>query len=39
MFKKLNKWFELNWGWFFINGRRQKEWCEILKDKYKDEVI
>ena len=37
MIKKLNRWFELNWGWFFINGRKQEQWNEYLKNKYKDE--
>lgn len=34
MIKKINKWFELNWGWFFINGRKQDEWAEYLRKKY-----
>ena len=34
MLKKLNRWFELNWGWFFINGRKQEQWNEYLKNKY-----
>jgi hypothetical protein len=37
MLKKLNRWFELNWGWFFINGRKQEQWSEYLKNKYKNE--
>ena len=32
--KKIIKWFELNLGWFFINGRKQKQWNEYLKQKY-----
>ena len=28
------KWFEINLGWFFINGRKQKQWNEYLKQKY-----
>lgn len=35
MVKKLNRWFELNLGWFFINGRKQEQWNEYLKNKYK----
>jgi len=35
MIKKLNRWFELNLGWFFINGRKQEQWNEYLKNKYK----
>ncbi len=34
MIKKINKWFELNWGWFFINGRKQAAWAEYLRKKY-----
>jgi hypothetical protein len=34
--QRITKWFELNCGWFFINGRKQKEWAEHLKDKYKN---
>ena len=35
MLKKLNRWFELNLGWFFINGRKQEQWNKYLKNKYK----
>ena len=28
------KWFEINLGWFFINGIKQKQWNEYLKQKY-----
>tara|TARA_Y100001938_G_C8007116_1_gene387944 strand:- start:830 stop:973 length:144 start_codon:yes stop_codon:yes gene_type:complete len=35
---KLMKWFDLNIGWFFVNGFKQEEWYEYIKDKYgKDE--
>ena len=37
MLKKLNRWFELNCGWFFINGRKQEQWNDYLKNKYKNE--
>jgi len=33
--KKIIKWFELNLGWFFINGRKQEQWNEYLKQKYR----
>ena len=33
--KKFDKWFELNIGWFFINGFKKDEWEEYLKEKYK----
>tara|TARA_Y100000296_G_C5152798_1_gene247356 strand:+ start:1330 stop:1458 length:129 start_codon:yes stop_codon:yes gene_type:complete len=32
---KLSKWFDLNIGWFFINGFKREEWQEYLKEKYK----
>lgn len=32
--KSLIKWFEMNWGWMFVNGRRQSEWAEYLRKKY-----
>lgn len=28
------KWFELNWGWFFINGRKQARYAAYLRKKY-----
>ena len=34
MIKKLNRWFELNLGWFFIGGRKQEQWNEYLRKKY-----
>ena len=37
MLKKLNRWFELNLGWFFINGRKKEQWNEYIKNKYKNE--
>jgi len=33
--KKFIKWFELNVGWFFINGFKREEWQEYLNEKYK----
>ena len=30
----MKKWFEINLGWFFINGRKQEQWNEYLKQKY-----
>ena len=33
-FINLNKWFELRFGWFFVNGFKQEEWAEYLKEKY-----
>lgn len=28
------KWFELNWGWVFVNGRKQARWAAYLRKKY-----
>lgn len=35
MIKKFKKWFELNIGWFFVNGHKQEKYYEWLKFKYK----
>jgi hypothetical protein len=35
MISKLNKWFEINLGWLFVNGRKQEQWVQYLKNKYK----
>ena len=32
--KSLIKWFEMNWGWMFVNGRKQAAWAEYLRKKY-----
>ncbi len=32
--EKLNRWFELNWAWLFINGRKQEMWRQYLIKKY-----
>lgn len=34
MWYKFNKWFEINLGWFFINGRKQEQWYRYLRKKY-----
>jgi len=34
MWYKFVKWFELNLGWFFINGRKQEAWYKYLNKKY-----
>lgn len=39
MRRKLIKWFELNLGWFFINGRKKAQWAEYLRKKYKDDDV
>ncbi len=38
MMGKLNKWFEINLGWLFVNGRKQEQWVQYLKNKYKDDI-
>ena len=34
MLYSFKKWFEINLGWFFINGRKQDQWVKYLKNKY-----
>ena len=34
MLKRLEKWFDLNLGWFFVNGNRQEDWAKQLREKY-----
>ena len=36
--KKIERWFDLNLGWFFINGRKQEKWQQYLKGKYGDSI-
>lgn len=36
MRKYFIKWFEMNWGWFFVNGRKQAAWAEYLRKKYNE---
>jgi len=31
---KLNRWFDLNYGWFFVNGYKREDWNKELKQKY-----
>lgn len=37
MLRNILKWFELNFGWFFVNGRKQAEWASYLREKYGNE--
>ena len=39
MKRKLIKWFEINLGWFFINGRKQAAWAEYLRKKYQNDNV
>lgn len=34
LLQRLNRWFELNLGWFFVNGRHADAYRNYLKDKY-----
>jgi hypothetical protein len=34
MWYKVNRWFELNWGWFFIDGKKQARYASYLRKKY-----
>jgi len=31
---KINKWFEINLGWFFIKGHKLSAWIKHLNKKY-----
>lgn len=33
--KSIIKLFEIKFGWFFVNGRKQERWERYLKQKYK----
>jgi|TARA_Y100000310_G_C20279051_1_gene621707 hypothetical protein len=35
LYYKISRWFELNIGWFFINGFKRDEWEDYLNRKYK----
>ena len=32
--KKITKFFEINFGWFFVNGRKQEIYQNYLDQKY-----
>ena len=34
MLIKLNRWFELNLGWMFVNGRKEEIHLRYLRKKY-----
>lgn len=34
MIRAFIRWFDLNLGWFFINGRKKQEWANYLNRKY-----
>jgi hypothetical protein len=33
--KKIEKWLDLNIGWFFVNGYKREAWQRYLRKKYK----
>ena len=35
---KINNFFELNFGWIFINGNKREKYLEDLKEKYKNDI-
>lgn len=36
-FKRIERWFNLNIGWFFVNGRNREAWENYLTKKYRNE--
>jgi hypothetical protein len=34
---KIVKWFEINYGWFFVNGRKRDYWGKYLREKYRND--
>ena len=36
--KKLERFFDLRVGWFFVNGRKKEEWYKYLKNKYDNSI-
>ena len=38
LLRKIEKWFDLKFGWFFVNGQKQTQWQEYLKDKYNKDI-
>lgn len=34
MVSNLVRYFELNFGWFFVNGQKQEAWCKYIQQKY-----
>ena len=33
---RFQRWFDINLGWFFINGRKQEKWFDYLREKYEN---
>ena len=36
LFSKFEKWFDLRFGWFFVNGHKMDSWNKKLDEKYKN---
>ena len=36
--RKIKKWFDLNLGWIFVNGRKREWWENHLNEKYKRDI-
>lgn len=36
LFSKFEKWFDLRFGWFFVNGNKVESWNKKLDEKYND---
>jgi len=36
--KKIEKWFDLNCSWFFINGMKREAHQEYLRNKYNKDI-
>ena len=37
-YMKIKKWFDLNLGWIFVNGRKREWWEKHLNEKYKRDI-
>jgi len=37
--KDFVKWFNLKFGWFFINGRKQEQWNNYIKSIYPKSIL
>jgi hypothetical protein len=35
--KRFVRWFEMNWGWVFVNGRKYARYAAYLRKKYGQE--
>jgi hypothetical protein len=37
--KDFVKWFNLKFGWFFINGRKKEQWNNYIKSMYPESIL